>query len=395
MTNIRPRERALAAFAAIAFGFVIAGANSINPLLPMLRVEVPLTPLGVSLTFVVYVSAAVATLLVVGFSRLRVTPGSAVVAALLIAALANLLLASSNEVQLLVGRAATGVAVGLATGGAAGLVVDALKGRGRGLAATGNLVGAVVGTAIAQGVAALETIAGAMSMYVAGAAIALLLALALVLLLPRSVPRAARKRGVGAPTSRRLTRADVRTIARAAVVWTGLSAGVVYAPTVFSDAAMPLAQFGGSVTMLVAAAVAQLASVPLGRLLPAASGHLAFAVGCALAVTSVLLSNNPLALLAMALLGAGGAVAYRTSLVHLTRGAAASQQSSLASKFAVATYAASASTVLAIGVLGSVVRTEVVLAVFATLLSVAAFCMHLGAPRFRDLAEGPTGNGAL
>ncbi|MBF4457854.1 MFS transporter [Pseudoclavibacter sp. VKM Ac-2867] len=394
MTNIRPRERALAAFAAIAFGFVIAGANSINPLLPMLRAEVPLSPLGVSLTFVVYVSAAVATLLVVGFTRLRVTPGAAVVAALLIAALANLLLASSSEVQLLVGRAATGVAVGLATGGAAGLVVGALRGRGRGLAATGNLVGAVVGTAIAQGVAALETVAGAMSMYFAGAATALVLALVLALLLPRGVPRAARKGGAGAPASRRLTRADVRTISRAAVVWTGLSSGVVYAPTVFSDASMPIAQFAGSVTMLVAAAIAQLASVPLGRLLPAASGHLAFAVGCALAVTSVLISNNPLALLAMALLGAGGAVAYRTSLVHLTRGAAPSQQSSLASKFAVATYAASASTVLVIGVLGGVMRTEVVLAVFATLLSVAAVCMHLGAPRFRDLADGPTGNGA-
>ncbi|PPF87508.1 hypothetical protein C5E07_16315 [Pseudoclavibacter sp. RFBJ3] len=386
MTNPRPRERALAAFAAVAFGFVIAGANSINPLLPMLRVEVPLSPLGVSLTFVVYVSAAVATLLVVGFSRLRVTPGAAVVAALLIAALANLLLASSSEVQLLVGRAATGVAVGLATGGAAGLVVDALKGRGRGLAATGNLVGAVVGTAIAQSVAVLETIAGAIVMYLVGAGFALLLALVLGLLLRAGSSRAPRGPGSGPVPASRLTRADVGTVVRAAVVWMGLSAGVVYTPTVFADAAMPVAQFSGSVTMLVAAAIAQLGSVPLGRLFPGASGHLAFAVGSALAVVSVLLVSNVMALIAMALIGGGGAVAYRSSLVYLTRGAVPSLQSSLASKFAVATYTASASAVLTVGLMGSAMPTEAVLAVFATLLSLAAIFMHWGAPRFRDLS---------
>ncbi|WP_146077983.1 MFS transporter [Pseudoclavibacter sp. AY1F1] len=391
MTNPSTRERALAVVAALAFGFVIAGANSINPLLPMLRVEVPLGPLGVSLTFVAYVSAAVLTLLVVGFSRVRVSPGAALVVALLVAACANALLASPVAWQILAGRAATGIAVGLATGGAAGLVVEALQGRGRGLAATGNLVGAVVGTAIAQGVAAVESTAGVMRMYVTGAGVSLLLAVALLLLLRARagtrVPQGEPPRSTtGAAPSHRLTRADVGTILRAAFVWTGLSVGVVYAPTIFADAAMPAAQFAGSVTMLVAAAIAQLGSVPLGRLLPGASGHLAFAVGAALAVTSVLTTSNALAFIALALVGGGGAVAYRTSLVHLTRGATPKLQSVLASKFAVATYAASASAVLTIGLLGGVLPTEIVLAVFATLLSLAALLMHWRAPRLRDLS---------
>ncbi|QHC71806.1 MFS transporter [Rathayibacter sp. VKM Ac-2801] len=375
-------QLALAALSAVSFGFVIAGSNSLNPLLPLLRAEVPLAPLAVSLTFVAYVGSAVLTLLAVAVAPRPLPPAAALVVALLAAAVGDLLLADPTEGRLLAGRALTGVAVGLATGSAAALVVGALGGRGRGLAATGNLVGAVVGTALAQLVALLASVTAAGTMYLAGAAVSLVLCAALIVLV-RVVPRVPPP-AVAAPggSSRPGAR---RGVVGAAVAWTALSTAVVYAPILFHDAGMPGAQLAGTVVMLIAAAAAQLGSAVLTRIAGRSTGFLVLAGGIALVAVSILLRSDVLAVAATALIGAGAATAYRTALVHLTHGSSPARQSRATSSFSVATYSASALAVLTIGLLTGGLDSTAVLAGTGAVLVVGALVMQPFAPRLRDV----------
>lgn len=380
----RFRAAAVASTSAASFAVIIAAANSINPLLPLLRAHAGLEPLALSLTFVFYVSAAIVTLATIAGRRRPPSPGFALIIALLFCVVANISLAGGTEVLILVGRALTGVAVGLATGAAAALVVDALRGRGRGLAATGNLVGAVLGTAAAQPFAAIGTIDAATALFLGLAAIAGALAVALgVALLVRGSPlNDVDSPGEVMPRRRaRLGARGARTVAGAAVAWVALAAAVVYAPTVFFDASMPLAQVLATVIMLIASAAAQLGSAALARFVPRMSGLLILAAGIAAVTLAVVARADGAAVVAMAVIGVGGATAYRTALVALTAGAGPMRQGALASSFAVMTYSASALAVLAVGAFGAWWTTEAVLVVLCGVLVVLCAYLARRAPR--------------
>lgn len=377
----------LAAIAAVSFGFIIASSNSINPLLPLLRVEIPMTPITVSLTFVVYVSSAVIALLAVAMSPRTLSPAATLIVALGIATVSNVLLAQPTAAFLLAGRAGTGFAVGLATGSAAGLVVHALLGKGRGLAATGNLLGAVVGASIAQGVATLNSVGAVVQMYLIAAAVAAGLCLALIALTYIRA-RTPRPQASVRPPRRdvRWNARSLRVVAGAALAWTALSAGVVYAPLLFSDADMHVAQVVGSVAMLAAAAGAQLSTGVLARVAGGSTGYLLPAAGIFFTAASILLRSDAIGITALIVAGAGGALAYRTALVALTTGSGPTRQMIITSKFAVITYTASAFAILAIGLVNAALPLHVVLAGAGVILAAGAVIFSFRAPRLRGAA---------
>ncbi|RYH11589.1 hypothetical protein [Tropicimonas sp. IMCC6043] len=141
-----------AALAAASFMLLLAGTNTTTPLLPLYRDMLGFSPLTVTLTFVAYVSLLVATLAVASGPKLVRYAPSVLVAALAVALLADLALSTGTAPGILAGRALQGVSSGIGTGAAAALVVAVVGNRGRALTATGNLAGAILGTAAAQAV---------------------------------------------------------------------------------------------------------------------------------------------------------------------------------------------------------------------------------------------------
>ena len=65
-------------------------------------------------------------------------------------AISDGLMSLATEQAIMIGRAFAGLAGGLGTGSAAALVVSAMGVKGRSISATGNLVGAVIGTLFSQ-----------------------------------------------------------------------------------------------------------------------------------------------------------------------------------------------------------------------------------------------------
>lgn len=142
----RPRRGLLVAVS-IAFALLLASSNAINPLLPLKAHALDLDARTGAASFATYLVALAITL--TGCARASVQRRARVLLPLAVLTIvaADQLMSANSLTALFVGRAVTGLAVGLGTGSAATLAVEAAGESGRSLAATGNLVGAFVGTA--------------------------------------------------------------------------------------------------------------------------------------------------------------------------------------------------------------------------------------------------------
>ena len=375
-----------AAVIAVAFALLLAGTNAVNPLLPVYREVLGLDALVLSLTFVLYVTTLVLCLLVLANPRLTRHAAGLLPAALIVALAADVLLALSTEWSVLVGRMVAGVAGGLATGAAAALVVAAIGASGRALSATGNLVGAVVGTAASQLVIELRGPAAMQDVFIIHgiAVLAVLIASVLVLAIRRRPNRIALRNVAGPPERLMLRRGDLRYFATGCVAWISVSIAIVFSATVFTELDVPLVRVVGPTLMLGTSAAAQLMSPTLARLSPALSGSALLSLGGGAIAAGALIPFAPLSLVGYAVLGVGVGIAYRAALVALSRGASPARQGALSSAYGAVTYAAAAIAVLVVGAAASVFGV-IPVAVGAFIIAAAAAAMMLPfAPRLRE-----------
>jgi MFS family permease len=379
-----------ATIVAASFALLLAGTNAVNPLLPVYRDVLGLDPFLLSLTFVSYTVVLVAVLLLLAQPRFTSRAAPLLVVALVVAIASDLLLAHTQEWSILLGRAAAGVAGGLGTGAAAALVVAAIGAPGRALAATGNLVGAVLGTGASQIVVSLLAESSPRAVPLGHAAIisALAIAATAVLVARRQENRHALRAVTAGGARIRVDRRSVRMLATGCVGWVGVSVAIVFGATTFADLDQPLVRAMGPTLMLGASATAQLASPALARIAPRWIGLTPLALGVAGILGGAGLRLDALALSGFALLGAGIGVSYRAGLVALTRGETPARQGALSSLYAAVSYAAAAAAVLLVGWMGSaigVVHAALGALAVTGLVAVAALAW---APRLRDTLDG-------
>jgi MFS family permease len=380
---------AQAVVVASSFALLLAGTNAVNPLLPVYRQQLGLDPFLISLTFVSYVSVLVVVLLILARPRFTRHAAPVLVAGLTLAIVSDLFLAGAAEWSILLGRAVSGVAGGLATGAASALVVAAVGGVGRALSATGNLVGAVLGTAASQLVVSLHPEVSPQVVVLAHAAIVfVLLCAATVVLVRRRAPnRRALDLVADGPPRAGIDARAVRMLATGCVGWVGVSVALVFGSTVFADLQMPVTRTVGPALMLGVSAAAQLLSPALARVQPRGTGLIVLAFGAGGIAAGATSRVEPVALIGFALLGVGVGVSYRAGLVALTRGTTPARQGALSSLYAAITYAAAAVAVLVVGGLGNVlgIVPAVVGGICAT--GLAAIAALLWAPRLRDTVD--------
>ncbi|MBT9386078.1 MFS transporter [Pseudooceanicola sp. CBS1P-1] len=339
--------------AAMAFSLLLAGTNSTTPLLPVYNTELGFSPLELTLTFSVYVGALIVTL--VWAAR----PGPAgrapqmLCAALVLAMAGDLLLSTGTTWGILAGRVLAGISGGCGTGASAALVTAVLGDRGRGLSATGNLAGAIIGTIGSQmmlwsfGDAAVHLTFRLHALI----CLVLLVPLALVLWARRSQnARDVRPSGEAGGVTAVLGRHILRLVT-GCVAWIALSSSIVLSPTLFAHAGQPLAQALAVPVMLVFSFAGQVGSPWLAVRLPRSHGMLAGAVGLALVILAARTGLGLLVVPGAALLGYMGGMSYRLSLVLITHGTSPARQGRLASLYAAITYALAAGSVLVIGLL--------------------------------------------
>jgi hypothetical protein len=388
----KPQSRRLAVFqgviAALAFSLLLAGTNATTPLLPVYRQLLGFTPVTMSLTFVCYVGVQVIFLAIL--SRPSVVRWSPVLlcVAVLAAICSDISLASASEEGILFGRALAGVAVGLGTGPAAALVVAAFGAGGRSLSATGNLVGAVVGTVFSQlSVAMLEHRVAISWTFEAHAAVCLLLLI--TLLVTFGLMRAANRRTFGevslqAGKVRTALAANLFPVFIGSLSWIAISLALTFFPSFFEERGMQAVKAVGMIVLLSCCAASQLGSKRIARAAPAISGVDGMALGLLLIVGGALAGSEAAAIAGFSILGVGIGVAYRLALVILTKGASPRDHGALSSTYAAITYAVAASTVIIVGAAGNLFGlVSVVMAVLVILL-VACGVLLTSAPRLSE-----------
>jgi hypothetical protein len=406
---------------AVTFAALLAGSNFVNPLLPVYRDVLGLSPSMLSLTFSVYVGLLVVTLFALSRPRLAVHAVQFLLGGQALTLCSDVLMVDAGELRLLTARAVAGVASGLATGASSALVVAAVGARGRAVTATGNTVGAVVGAGGGQVlVGALGSAAPAVGFISHAALMAVLLvATGVVVRRRRNLNRAALALDPAASTGQagtprptgpgpsvpsvpsglpgRLADSRQRVLggavgrsavfATGALAWVGISVAVVFGATVFDELGRPLVRAVGPVLLLVASSASQLAGPALSRVAPRASGVLAIAWGVTALLVGAWLRLDGLAVAGFVLLGAGIGVAYRTALVTLTRGVSPARQGALASRYAATAYAAAAVTVAAVGRAGDMTGLVPAVAAALAVLGVLALAAVTWAPRLRDTVD--------
>lgn len=374
---------------AAAFSLLLAGTNAITPVLPLYREFHGFTPLTMSLTFICYV--AVLTLVLLLMSRPALVRWSpwCLCGALALAVCADVLVSSASEPGVLAGRAVAGAAGGLGTGAAAALVVAALGSRGSSLSATGNLIGAVIGTAFGQiCVAALGADAVHWTFILHGAAcLAVAAALATILVRRRRQNRTALSAVVtGGRSSLSALRHHMMPTAVGCLAWISLSCVVVFLPSFFGELGMDTVKAVGVIALLVFSAAGQILSPYLARRVPWVSGVAALAVGVGAVLAGAAAHLSYISLAGFAVLGAGLGIAYRLGLVMLTRGAAPANHGALSSAYAAVTYAVAALVVLAAGAAGNALGVQTVVYLVFGIVGVSALAAALRTPRLGDTA---------
>lgn len=365
------------AVAALSFSILLAGSNATTPLMPIYHALMGFSPFVMSLTFVCYVVVQIVILVLLSRpSILRWSP-ALLIAGLLAAVVSDLCMAVGSEFTILLGRALTGVGVGLGTGSAAALVVDAFGARGRSVSATGNLVGAVIGTGLSQlAVSMLEgrlAIGRVFHLHALACSVLLILLLAIFTNMRHSNRLAFGSIDPSAPKVYATLRANWLPLFVGSLSWILLSSAITFLPSFFRESGMPLVTSIGMIVLLVCCAACQLGSAHVARIAPKATGVEAMALGTALILIGEFTGFQSVGLVGFGLTGAGIGITYRICLVVLTRGASPNIHGVLSSTYAAITYAAAALGVIMIGLLGNVLGLRNV--VIAALVVLLALCL--------------------
>lgn len=381
----RPGLKSLqGAVAALSFSVLLAGSNANTPLLPIYRALMDFSPLTMSLTFVFYVASLIVFLSVLSRpSILRWAP-ALLGASLLASILSDLCMANGSEATTLLGRAFTGIAVGLGTGPAAALVVDAFGMRGRSVSATGNLVGAVFGTALSQ--LAVFLLGGRLAIGAVFHAHALVCGVLFLILVAifRSMRDANRKTFGSidrqAPKALASLRANLLPLFSGSLAWIVISIAITFLPSVFRESGMPVVSAAGIIVLLICCAACQLGSRQVAGLVPRVSGMEAMLAGLALILLGAVSGWQSLGLLGFAVTGAGIGISYRMALVVLTRGASPNIHGVLSSTYAAITYASAAIVVTAVGLVGNIFGLEDVVIGALVVCGLCSAALMRGAP---------------
>jgi hypothetical protein len=277
------------------------------------------------------------------------------------------------------------LAVGLGTGSAAALVVDAFGVRGRPVSATGNIVGAVFGTVLSQvAVSLLDGRVAIRSVFHIHALICAVLFVVLAAIfrsMRHSNRRAFATTGGKMPKIRASLVANWLPLVTGSVAWIAISAAITFLPTLFREGGMSIVASSGMIILLICCAACQLGSVRVARLLPMANGLELLLAGIMLIVVAALSGYQSVGLAGFALTGAGIGISYRIALVVLTKGAPPTIHGVLSSTYAAITYAIAAVAVALIGFVGN--RFGLQQVVIGTLVVLALCCAVLlkSAPR--------------
>lgn len=378
------------ALVAVAFSTLLIGSNATTPLLPIYRQELGFSPFVMTLTFVSYVAVLIATLVALSRTTLTRHAPQLVCLSLLMSIASDLLLATATPGGILGGRVLAGLAGGMGTGTSSALVVLSLGPKGRSVSATGNLIGAVVGTVMSQ---LCVSLMGSQAMHWTFLIHALLCTTVLAVLVPVLIARAQPNKLALHASPVRTSVAGERAKVRAmplligCLAWVTLSSAVVLLPSYFAELHMPRTQTFGILLFLAASAIGQLSSRQLTRVASGYSGLPTIAVGICLMLGAALMKHDVLALLGFALLGAGVGISYRLCLVVTTKGASIVAQGALSSSYAAITYGAAAASVLGAGVIGNLLGLQATVTMLFAAIVVLSILMARHAPRLRDGIE--------
>jgi hypothetical protein len=359
----RGTSTSLGRLVGIGFVLLLASTNAITPLLPLYRERFGLDQFGSSTVFAIYMFVLAPTLWLCARPRVQRAAGTLLPLALVIIVGANLLMASGSLPALYAGRAVSGLAIGIGTGAAATLALSALGERGRTVAATGNLIGAVLGTTLsavtAQWTSApLSTVFWILSVLAAVVAVALMwsrrrhpieLAASDTYAEPdpdARLPAAEQDVATGGDDRRARISGYITGCAAWAVVMVALVAvpGSVR-ETLQIDS--PVVSGVVALLFLVAGAVAQFAILrfprafgPVAVLSYLSAGVIVIGVGLASA-------SLPLIAIGMIVAGVGNGAGYRVGMALVTRGYGPSVHGALTSRYVFIAYFVGGAAVLA------------------------------------------------
>lgn len=386
-TELAPKRlRSLqGAVAALSFSVLLAGSNANTPVVPLYRSLMGFSPFTMSMTFVCYVGVTIIFLIVLSRpSIIRWSP-ALLGASLLASILSDLCMAVGSEAWTLIGRGLTGVAVGLGTGPAAALVVDAFGIRGRPVSATGNLVGAVFGTALSQltvylldGRLAIRTIFHVHAVVCA----VLFVVLFRIFHSMREQNRRAFKPGSAAmPKVYATLSAHWLPLVSGSLAWIAISISITFLPTLFREDGMSLVTSAGMIVLLICCAGCQLGSRYVVRFAPILNGIEALMIGIVCMVAAALSGLQWLGLIGFALTGAGIGISYRLALIVLTRGAPPTIHGVLSSTYAAITYGVAALSVALVGFAGNFFGLEQVVIAVMILIAIVSIALLRNTPR--------------
>jgi MFS family permease len=342
---------------ALSFTVLLTGSNATTPLLPVYRSLLGFSPLVMALTLACYMGVTIVFLTMLSRpAMLRWSP--ALLQVSLIASIsADLSMAVGSEPMTLIGRALTGVGVGLGTGPAAALVVDAFGARGRSVSSTGNLLGAVVGTALSQ--LAVFTLGGSLAIgtvfHVHAVVCSVLLMCMLFLFRRMRDYNSAAFRGFCGTTLeiRATLIANAVQLTNGSIAWIALSASITFLPSCFEEYGMGLVSSLGIVVLLSCCAACQIGCKQLATITPMLNGFDALLTGLILTLVGLFADLQSVSLVGLACIGAGIGISYRMALVVLTNAASATTHGVLSSAYAAITYGAAAVAVTIGGVAGN------------------------------------------
>lgn len=378
-------DRTTGVLAAVTFASILVGTNAVTPLLPLYRRFLRFDPLMLSTAYAVYLVTAVAMLTLAARRRLDAIALTLLTAAIAATLTADLLQATMSPLGIVLGRMCLGVAVGIATGSVTSLVVAGFGARGRAISSTGNLAGAVAGTAFAQAmVSALGPAAMHWIFVMHGGLCGVLLAA----LLSRRGSHAGHLMVSTHPDQEASVWATLRAnpvnAAIGCLAWIALCCALALLPSLFTELGMAEVETFGAVTLLVSTAAAQIVGPRFARLIPRASGLPTLFVGSGLIVGGCVLDIPLAALAGLVPLGVGLGTSYRLALLVLAQRAAPHRQGELSSVFAALTYGTAAIATLLCGAVSNLAGLRPTILVAFAMIGLCALLLACRAPGLGD-----------
>ncbi len=389
--DLRPTsglDRAQGILSASAFVLLLMGTNTPTPLLPLYRDQLGFSPLVLTLTYSTYVSALVVVLFIASSPAIVRRAPMMLLSSLLVAILADTLLATGMQQGVLTGRVLAGISGGIGTGAAAALTVSVFGEKGRALSVTGNLGGAILGTSLCQLIVFLTGVRAVSLSF------EIHLTMCLVLLVPLFGVLFARRKSNTAifaySDSHKSSVLPVLSQFRWALftgclAWILISCCIVFLPSYFADHTMPLVQAFGIPLMLTGSLGGQLFSPRLRQVAGFLSGMWCMLIGIGLIFGGAWLTVRIASLPGFCLVGFGAGLAYRSSLMLLVLRVSPVTQGRISSLYAAITYGVAAVAIVLSGFLTRVADMSTVADYAFVSLFVLILVLNRRAPKLSDL----------